>query len=298
MKPPPFTYHRPATEAESIDLLREYGDDARVLAGGQSLVPLLNFRLARPERLIDITQIASLAFIRAREEGLLIGAATRQSAVERSPLIAGRWPLLRRAIRLVGHPQTRSRGTVGGSIAHADPAAELPVALAALDGRVHLRSSRGTRVVDWSEFFQSEFVTACAGDEMVTAVGVPAQRVHAGVSFREYAARHGDFADAGAASVISLDGDGHCTHASLALLACGPGPMRAREAEKTLVGRAPTREAVAEAAESALAVAEFRGGHSEMPHNYRRGVLRALVEDVLLDAARDATHAMAAEPRP
>ena len=264
----------------------------------QSLVPLLNFRLSRPGRLIDITQIASLALIRARGQRLIIGAATRQSAVERSPLVADRWPLLRKAIEYVGHVQTRSRGTVGGSIAHADPAAELPVALAALDGRVHLRSARGTRIVDWSDFFRSEFVTACADDEMVTAVDMPAQRAHTGVSFREYSPRHGDFAVAGVASVIAIDDDGRCAHAALGLLACGPGPVRAREAEQVLVGSTVTPETASEAAASALAAAEFRGGHSHVPNDYRGHVLRALVTDAVLDAAGNAAQAMAAEPRP
>jgi CO/xanthine dehydrogenase FAD-binding subunit len=288
VKPAPVAYHRPATEEESIELLRQYGDEARVLGGGQSLVPLLNFRLARPEHLIDITRIASLAFIRARERRLMIGAATRQSAAERSPLIADRWPLLRKAIVQVGHPQTRSRGTVGGSVAHADPAAELPVALAALDGCVHLRSARGTRVLDWSDFFEAEFVTACASDEMVTAVEVPAPRARTGTSFREYAARHGDFAVVGVASVISLDHDGQCAHAALGLLACGPGPVRPREAEQALVGTSITPQAAAEAAECALAAANLEGGQSEMPSEYRRHVLRALVEDAVLEAAGNA----------
>jgi CO/xanthine dehydrogenase FAD-binding subunit len=298
VKPPPVTYHRPATETEAIELLREYGDEARLLAGGQSLVPLLNFRLARPEQLVDITRIESLSFVRASEDRLLIGAATRQSTIERSPLIAGSWPLLRAAIQLVGHPQTRSRGTVGGSMAHADPAAELPAALAALDGRLHLRSPRGTRIVDWSDFFQSEFVTTCAGDEMITTVEVPGRHARTGVSFREHAARHGDFAVAGAAAVIGLDGDGRCDHAALALLASGPGPVRALEAEKALVGRAPTPHAAAEAAEGAVAVAEFRGGHSEVPSEYRRRVLRTLVEEVVLEAAVNAGQDEPAEPRP
>jgi CO/xanthine dehydrogenase FAD-binding subunit len=298
VKPPPVAYHRPATEEESIELLRQHGDDARVLGGGQSLVPMLNFRLARPERLIDVTRIASLVHIRARGQGLAIGAATRQSAIERSPLIATRWPLLHKAIAYVGHPQTRSRGTVGGSVAQADPAAELPVVLAALDGRVQLRSAQGARILDWSEFFQSEFVTACADDELVTGIELPAPRARTGVSFRECAARHGDFAIAGVACVISLDEDGRCEHASLALLACGPGPVRAGEAEQALVGRMPSSEAAAEAAQSALAAAEFRGGHTEVPSGYRGQVVRALVEDAVLDAARNATNALAKESGP
>jgi CO/xanthine dehydrogenase FAD-binding subunit len=298
VKPPPVAYDRPATEEEAIELLRQHGDEARVLGGGQSLVPMLNFRLARPERLIDVTRIASLVHIRAREQRLVIGAATRQSAIERSPLIASRWPLLRQAIEYVGHPQTRSRGTVGGSIAQADPAAELPVALAALQGRVHLKSSRGTRVLEWSDFFETEFVTACADDELVTAVELPEPRARTGVSFRECAARHGDFAIAGVAGVISLDADGRCEQASLALLACGPAPVRASEAEHALIGRMPSREAAAEAAQNAVAAADFRDGHTEVPSEYRGQVVRALVEEAVLDAARNAIDAMARESGP
>jgi CO/xanthine dehydrogenase FAD-binding subunit len=297
VKPPAVAYHRPATEEESIELLGRYGDDARVLGGGQSLVPLLNFRLSRPERLIDITHVASLAFVRAREQRLLIGAATRQATIERSPIVSQRWPLLRRAVDYVGHPQTRSRGTVGGSVAHADPAAELPVALAALDGRVHLRSPRGTRVLEWADFFRSEFVTACAPDEMLTAVELPAQPARTGVSFREYAPRHGDFAVAGVASVISLDDDGRCAHAALALLACGPRPTRASDAERALVGEAITRGAASDAADSAVAVAEFRGGHAHVPSDYRRNVLRSLVAGAILDAATNAARVGPAQPQ-
>jgi CO/xanthine dehydrogenase FAD-binding subunit len=298
VKPPPFTYYRPATEAEAVELLREHGGGARVLAGGQSLVPMLNFRLARPQCLVDIGRVASLAFIRVQEERLLIGAGTRQSAVERSTLVAERWPLLRSAVLHVGLPQTRNRGTIGGSVAHADAAAEIPVALAALDACVHLRSSRGTRVVRWSEFFRFEFVTDCAEDEMVTAVEIPTPREGSGSSFHEHATRHGDFATAGAASTLTLDEDGRCTHASLALLACGPAPVRAHDAEAVLVGAPPTGPAAAEAAERALAVAEFRRGHSDLPERYRRRLLRSLVEAAIDGAARKVEAAPTPAPGP
>ena len=278
-------------------MLQRYEGEARVLGGGQSLVPLLNLRLSRPQGLIDITRIPSLTYIRARENKLFIGAATPQSAVERSPLVAARWPLLRRAVTHVGHPQTRSRGTIGGSIAHADPAAELPVALAALDGRIHLKSARGMRIVEWPDFFETEFMTACAEDEMVTAIELPAPTARTGVAFREYATRHGDFAVAGAASVVSLDGDGRCAAASLALLASGPGPVRAREAEHSLVGKMITRDTAADAADLAAEAAEFRAGHTEMPADYRRHVLRGLLENAILEAGRGANHASASEAR-
>ena len=284
MKPPPVAYERPATEDECLELLREHGEDARLLAGGQSLVPLLNFRLSRPAVLIDITRIPSLIGIRVHDGRLLLGAAVRQSMLERSPAIAATRPLFRDALAHVGHPQTRSRGTIGGSVAHADPAAELPVVLAALDARLHLRSAGGDRTLAWHEVFRSEFVTACAGDEMLTAVEVPAPRRRTGTSFREYAARYGDFAVAGVAAVIELDDRGLCTRAALSLLAAGPAPVRAREAEQALIGQEPTRAVGAEAAELAVAAAEFRAGHTDVPADYRRHVLRALVQEAIVAA--------------
>ncbi len=288
MKPPPLAYHCPSTEDEALDLLRQHGDEARVLAGGQSLVALLNLRLARPERLVDITRVPSLSFIHAREQNLLLGAATRQTTIERSPLVSSRWPLIRIALAHVGHPQTRSRGTVGGSVAHADPAAELPVVFAALDARMHLRSAAANRTVGWDEFFQSAFVTSCHADEILAAVEVPPLASRTGVSFREYAVRYGDFAVAGAATVVTLDEGSRCVHAAIALLASGPRPVRAREAEQALIGQALTPELAADAASSALGAADFRSGHSELPGEYRGRVLRALVENTIIEATERA----------
>lgn len=287
MKPPPFEYHRATDEGDAVRLLHEYGDEGRVLAGGQSLVPLMNFRLARPEHVIDIMHVRSLSFVRAHDEWLTIGAATRQWTVERSPLVARGWPLLHRALAHVGHPQIRTRGTFGGSVAHADPAAEIPVALAALDARFHLRSARGTRVVGWRDFFQAEFVTACAADEMLSCIEVPPQVGHTGASFREYAPRHGDFAAAGAAATVSLDERGRCTHAALALLACGPRPVRVDAAEKLLVGQAPTASVAADAADGAATGLEI-SDQSSMPADYRRHLVRGLVREAVLEAAQQA----------
>jgi CO/xanthine dehydrogenase FAD-binding subunit len=287
VKPLPFEYHQPADEDEVVRLLHEYGEEGRVLAGGQSLVPLMNFRLAQPGQVIDIMRVPTLSFVRVRDGRLLIGAATRQWTVERSPLVARRWALLHRALAHVGHPQIRTRGTFGGSVAHADPAAEIPVALAALGAWLHLRSVRGTRIVSWRKFFRSEFVTACAPDEMLTCVEVAPQLGHTGVSFREYAARSGDFAVAGAAASVSLDGEGRCTHAALALLACGPTPVRAEAAERLLVGHQPTTALAADAGEAAASALQA-DDLTSLPITYRRTVVRGLVRQAVLEASHSA----------
>jgi CO/xanthine dehydrogenase FAD-binding subunit len=215
-----------------------------VLAGGQSLVPLLNLRLARPELVVDINGIAGLDYLRVDDGPLRIGALTRQAALERSDLVRRRWPLLHKAVRFVGHHQIRSRGTVGGSVAHADPAAELPAALIALRARLHLRSSSGTRAVEVSDFFLGPLHTAREPDELLVEIEVPEQPEGAGSGFAEYARTHGDFATAGAAAMAAPGG-----HAGIALVGAGPVPVRAGAAERALAGGAGPREAAALAAE-------------------------------------------------
>ena len=240
MKPAPFEYELAQSVDEALELL---GEDAKVLAGGQSLVPLLNFRLARPERLVDVNRLAELAYLRRSHGILRIGAVTRQATLERSPLVAGHWPLLAQAVSLVGHPQIRNRGTVGGSIAHADPAAELPVALTALDARFHARSRRGTRTLAAGELFLGPLTTALEDDELLIEIEVPPLPAGARTAFVEHARTHGDFAIAGAAVVVAPD------HAAIALLGAGSVPVRASAAERALVGGASAREAAAVAAE-------------------------------------------------
>ncbi len=201
MKPAPFRYEAARTLDGALRLLAEA--DAKALAGGQSLVPLLNFRLARPSLLVDLNPIAALAYLRRSGGVLRIGALTRQASLERSGLVARYWPLLRQAVTMVGHPAIRSRGTVGGSVAHADPSAELPVALAALDARFHLRSPRGERTVGASELFRGPMMTAIEADELLTEIEVPAPPAGARMAFVEHARTHGDFALAGAAVVLA-----------------------------------------------------------------------------------------------
>jgi CO/xanthine dehydrogenase FAD-binding subunit len=200
VKPAPFEYAAPETLDEVLALL---GDDARPLAGGQSLVPMLNFRLARPALLVDLERVG-LGYVKA--DGVLrIGAMTRQATIERSPEIAAGWPLLRQAVRLVGHPQIRARGTIGGSVAHADPKAELPVALAALGARFHVRSAGGARTLTADELFHGPLMTALAPDELLVEIEVPALPAGARTAFAEHARTHGDFAIAGVAAVVAGD---------------------------------------------------------------------------------------------
>ena len=240
MKPVRFDYRAPASLDEALPLLRL---ESAVLAGGQSLVPLLNLRLARPELVVDVNGIAELDYIRAGEGALRIGALTRQVALERSELVGRRWPLLHKAVRFVGHPQIRTRGTVGGSVAHADPAAELPAALIALGARFHLRSAGGARALGASEFFLGSLHTAREPDELLVEVEVPEQPEGAGSGFAEHARTHGDFATAGAAAVIAAG------HAGIALLGAGPVPVRAEAAERALADGAAPPEAAELAAQ-------------------------------------------------
>lgn len=248
MKPPPFEYFDPASVEEALALLKEHGEEAKVLAGGQSLVPLLNFRLARPRYLIDLNRIPAFSYIREVNGGLAIGAMTRQRAVERSPLVRERCPLLAEAMPLIGHPQIRNRGTIGGSLAHADPAAELPAAVAALRGELVVRGADRQRLLTPEQFFVSYLTTALEPSELLVEVRLPAWPPRTGWAFLEVSRRHGDFALVGVAAVLTVDEAGVCTHAALALTGVGPTPVLASRAAQGLVGGGPTAEAFEEAA--------------------------------------------------
>ena len=199
MKPKPFDYVRPDTVDEAIAILAEHGDDARVLAGGQTLLAMLNLRVVEPAVLVDITRIPELGEIREVDGKIEVGAAVTQNRLLAWPALANKLPLLAAALPFVGHFQTRNKGTVCGSIAHADPASEIPLSLAVLEGEVVLRSRRGTRVLAAGEFQQGMLATARAGDELITAVRFPV--ITGGVAFREVARRHGDFAIVGIAAL-------------------------------------------------------------------------------------------------
>ena len=286
MKPTPFAYDAPRELDEALALLARHGEDAKVLAGGQSLVPLLNFRLARPARLVDVNRVAELGYLRRRAGALRIGALTRAAALERSRVVALHWPLLREAARLVGHPQIRSRGTVGGSVAHADPAAELPAVLTALGARFHLRSARGARTLRADELFLGFLSTALEPDELLVEIEVPPLPPRTGTAIVEHARTHGDFALGGAAAVLTVDEHGECERAALVLLAAGPTPRRAAAAEAALAGRPPTP---AQLREAAALTAEDVDTPSDRA--YRRALVRELAERALTQAAARAREA-------
>ena len=282
MKPPAFDYHDPRNLDEVLELLAQHGEDAKVLAGGQSLVPMLNFRLAHPEHLVDLRRIDSLAYVCRQDGALRIGTMTRQATLESSPLVAAQWPLLTEALGFVAHAQIRNRGTVGGSVAHADPAAELPAAFCALDARFHVRSQRGTRSVGWRDFFITHLTTALEPDELLVEIEVPPLPQTTGWAFVEYARRHGDFALGGAAALLTIE-DGICRRARIALLAAADTPLRPEAAERSLEGNVVTEEAAAEAARLATANINPTGdihGDSE----YRKHLIEAMVRRAITHA--------------
>jgi CO/xanthine dehydrogenase FAD-binding subunit len=233
MKPPKFDYHAPTTVEQALELLGRYGGDAKVLAGGQSLMPLLNFRLSRPAALVDLNRIPSLAYVREQDGQVRLGAMTRQRTIEFSPVVRERVPLLGEATRWVGHLPIRTRGTIGGSIAHADPAAEYPAVLTALEGEVVARGPKGERVVKAKDLFQAYLTTSLTPDEILVEVRMPAMPAGAGYALEEFARRHGDFAIVGIAAVVVKDG-ARCALARLATAGAGPVPVRLRAAEEIL----------------------------------------------------------------
>lgn len=252
MKPAPFRYYAPRTIDEALAHLSEHGWDAKVLAGGQSLIPMMNFRLAQPSVLVDLNNVSELSYIQAARDGAVrVGAMTRQREVERSTVIAETAPMIHAAMPRIAYPQIRNRGTFGGSIAHADPSAELPAASVALEGRFLLRSKRGERWVAARDFFIGLFTTALEPDELLLETVLSPVPPHSGWSFQEVARRHHDFALVGVAAMVTLDGGGTCDRARLVYFSVGDGPVEARQATAILAGQEPTPEAIREAAEMA-----------------------------------------------
>jgi carbon-monoxide dehydrogenase medium subunit len=287
VKPAPFEYLDPRTVDEAVALLETHGDDAKVLAGGQSLVPMLALRLARPAAVIDVNRVAGLDGLRQEGATLSVGALVRQRALER--WAAERAPLLGTAIRHVGHAAIRTRGTVAGSIAHADPASELPALLLCLDGSVVARSRRGTRTIAASEFFQGPLTTALAADELVTETRWTLPPAHAGWGFREMARRQGDFALVGVAAVVTI-ARGVVGDARVAIFGAAPTPLRARETERALTGQAATAAVLADAAQRATAGLDAVSD-IHAPAGYRVSVTRTLAARALADAAARAREA-------
>jgi aerobic carbon-monoxide dehydrogenase medium subunit len=238
MKPPPFRYVAARSLAQALALKAEHGDEARFLAGGQSLVPTMNFRLTQPAMLIDINPLDELAGLRVAEGGRLrVGALTRYRMLERDPATARQLPLVHEALPHIAHPQIRSRGTIGGNLAHADPASEMPAIVVALGGRIRAQSVEGERWIAAPEFFVGALSTALASDEMLTEVELPVASPRSGSCFMEVARRRGDFAIIGVAVTLRLEEDGRCGEARIALCNAADAPVFAAQASQSLVGR-------------------------------------------------------------
>lgn len=288
MKPPRFVYHDPASRAEVFTLLATHGDDAKILAGGQSLMPVLNMRLAQPAYVIDINRVADLDYIQEIDGGLAIGALTRYATVERSSLVRRRCPLLAKAITYVGHTPIRSRGTIGGSLAHADPAAELPAVLLALGGHIRAESQSGRRIITAKELFLSELQTSLASNELLTESWFPTAPLHSGSAFVETSRRHGDYALVGVAAQLSLNTQGAITEAHIALMGVGATPIRASEVEALLLNERPGEKLFNVAAQQASDNLEPQTDiHASAA--YRRSVATVLVRRALLLCVERAT---------
>ncbi|MDX1416538.1 MAG: xanthine dehydrogenase family protein subunit M [Candidatus Promineifilaceae bacterium] len=252
MKPAPFTYNAPRTLAEALAIMDEHGYGAKLLAGGQSLIPVMNFRLAQPAMIVDLNGVSELSYLTAgSDNGIRIGAMVRHSQAEHSLTCANLAPLMSEVMPHIAHPQIRNRGTIGGSLAHADPASELPVIMVALQARFKLERKDSSRWVGAEDFYESLFTTALEPEEILTEIAVPPVLAHTGYAFKELARRHGDYAQAGVAAVITLDEHGICTRARLVFLNLGEIPMVADKAAAMMVGERPTPELIAAAAQTA-----------------------------------------------
>jgi len=252
MKPAPFEYYAPPSVEEALDLLTEHGYDAKVLAGGQSLIPTMNFRLSQPSILVDLNNISDLFFIRPDENGgVRLGAMSRHAQVGSDPLIAERAPLISETMPKIGTTQIRNRGTFGGSIAHADPAAELPAVSVALEGRFRLRSRTAERWVTAKDFFVGLFTTLLEPDELLVEISIPPPPPRTGWALEEVARRPHDFALVGVAAVLTLDDRDLCQGVRVVFLSVGDGPVEAHQAAEVLLGQAITSETLRAAAQRA-----------------------------------------------
>ncbi len=290
MRPAPFDYVAPRTVEEALDRLARHGDEAKILAGGQSLVPMMNMRLVRPAVVVDLNRVAALGTLREEAGRLRLGALVRQHALERDERVARAAPLLAAAAPLIGHLQTRARGTVGGSLVHADPAAELPACTIALDAVFHLRSARTARTCRAGDFFRGLLTTALEPDELLAEIELPGPATptgpdapRTGHGFAEVARRHGDFALAGACAVLALDAGGVCREARLVIFGAGDRPHLARAAA-ALIGERPAAARLAEVGRAAAGEIDARDD-LHATGAYRRHVAAGLAARVLGQAA-------------
>lgn len=288
MKPAPFEYHAPASLEQALDLMSQHADEAKILAGGQSLVPSMNFRVAQPSVLIDLNRVAELGFIREDGATIRVGAMARERHLEFDALIAKHMPLLHEAVPNIAHPQIRNRGTIGGSIVHADPAAELPVLMLASSARLKAKKNSGERWIDAKDFFVGMFTTALEPDEILVEIELPFSPPRTGWSFLEVAPRAGDYAMMGVAALVVLDESGKCQAAKLVYLNAGDGPVDAIEAAHMLVGETIS-EALIESAAAHAGEKEINPfGNMHASVEFQRHLARVLTKQALHKALQRA----------
>lgn len=288
MKPAPFDYYRVQTLDEAVELLSEYGDDSKIISGGQSLIPMLNFRLARPKVLIDISNIKNRNKIESDVKGIRVAGTTLQRYIEKSKVIQEELPILHEAIQHIGHIQIRNSGTIGGSIVHADPASELPAVSLVLDAEFEIKSKSDEYTVAAEDFFITYMTTSIQPDEIFSSVYFKKPPKNSGWGFHEIARREGDFAIAGSAAVIGLDEKGKCNHARIALFGVAPTPVRAREAEDLLIGHSYSEDRLQKAAEAVKQVVDPESD-VHATKEYRTDVAGVLALRSIKDAYRRAT---------
>ena len=288
MKPAPFEYHAPNSLEQALDLKRQNADDAKILAGGQSLVPAMNFRIVQPGVLIDLNQIVELSFIREEGETIHIGAMVRERHLEFDKSIAKRIPLLAESVPFIAHPQIRNRGTIGGSIVNADPAAELPVLMLALNARLKAKNVSGERWIDAQGFFAGMFTTALEPDEILVEIELPFMPQQTGWSFMEVAPRAGDYALMGVAALVTLDESKKCKQAKLVYLNAGDGPVDAREAANMLQGETLTDALIDSAASVASGKEIDPYGNVHTSPEFQRHLAKVLTKKALKQAIQRA----------
>ncbi len=287
MKPAPFEYYAPTSVKEALGHLAQLGYDGKLLAGGQSLIPAMNFRLAQPAALVDLNNVAELFYIRPAGGDVLIGAMTRDSVVEHDPLVAERAPMIREAMHYVAHPQIRNRGTFGGAIAHADPAGQLPAVTVALNARFKACNKARERWVPADKFFVGLFATVLEPDEMLVEVALPPMPPRSGWSYKQVARQSGAGALVGVAAVVTLDSTPSgrlCQQARVVYLSVGERPLVAQQAVKALIGQSPTPDAIRAAAEAAVNSDVDPGSDIHASADYRRHLVNVLTRQALTEA--------------
>lgn len=278
MKPAAFAYYAPTSVEQALDHLAELGYSGKVLAGGQSLIPAMNFRMARPAALVDLNTVAGLDYINTPQEGgLAIGTMTRDSVVEHSPVVLERAPLVIEAMPNIGHPQIRNRGTFGGAIAHADPAGQLPGISLALRANLHILKKGSDRWLPIDEFFMGPFMTVLEPEEMLAEVVLPPLPPNTGTSYKQMSRQRGSATQSAIASVVTLDGQGKVSQVRVVMMSVGPTPLVSETAEKILAGNEPTQEAFEEIAKVASETEIDPASDMHATAEYRRHITREMI---------------------